>query len=62
VTGQDCQNVVPAFPDLLPNHMTPASLQSISAVLRRRWVVVALNLATCLGLLAWLGTVLASGG
>jgi hypothetical protein len=42
--------------------MTPASLQSISAVLRRLWVVVALNLATCLRLLAWLGTVLASGG
>src|SRR3954462_6087942 len=62
VTDQDHRNFVFEPPGLLANHMTPAELQSTSVIARRRGMVLVLNLAAYLGLLAWIGTILASGG
>ncbi|MFY0614546.1 MAG: glucans biosynthesis glucosyltransferase MdoH, partial [Hyphomicrobiaceae bacterium] len=42
--------------------MTPAGIQSIDELRRRRLIVLVLNIVTYLGLLAWAASVLAHGG
>lgn len=61
MTDQDRHNVIPELSDVPTNDMTPAGLQSTSAIARRRGIVFALNFATYLGLLAWLGAIIAPG-
>jgi membrane glycosyltransferase len=61
VTDQDHRNISEP-PGLSANHMTPAGLQSTGVIARRRRMVIVLNLATYLSLLAWIAAILASGG
>ncbi|KAA2242377.1 glucans biosynthesis glucosyltransferase MdoH [Salinarimonas soli] len=52
--------VEPAGP--LPSHTTPAGLQTMAELRRRRLVVIALNLSTYAALMAGLAVVLGAGG
>ncbi|MFT4096230.1 MAG: glucans biosynthesis glucosyltransferase MdoH [Rhodoblastus sp.] len=42
--------------------MTPAGLQQLAQIARRRWLVLALNLAVYAGLVLWLAHILSAGG
>jgi len=57
-------NAGPASGQRPTRHMltTPAGIQAMGRLTRRRALVIALNVATYAGLLAWLATILAHGG
>ena len=52
----------PADDGSAPIVTTPAGIQSIHELRRRRWVVLVLNVVTYVGLMAWAATILAHGG
>lgn len=58
----DAQPVALGLDRLTRPGLTPAGLQSRAVLKRRRIIFVLLNAATYGGLLAWLGTILSSGG